>query len=102
MLGFLPDAAYEELELPVAAGDRLLLYTDGLPEAANAAEEFFDLERVKAALVAGSAFPSDAAADALLQAMDAWSGQPATRRPHHRARGQGELVREDSQARGRE
>lgn len=77
VLGFRPGTLYEELELPVEDGDRLLLYTDGLPEATNAADELFGLERVKAALAVGSALPADAAADALLETMDAWSGQPA-------------------------
>ena len=77
VLGFVGDAGYEELEQPLEAGDRFLLYTDGLVEAANAAEEQFGVERVKTALAAGSALPPDAAADALLTTMDAWSGQPA-------------------------
>ena len=75
-LGFMRDARYEELELPLETGDRLLLYTDGLTEAENASEDFFGLERVKIALTAGVALPPDAAADALLNTMDAWSGRP--------------------------
>ena len=70
------DARYEELELPLETGDRLLLYTDGLTEAENASEDFFGLERVKIALTAGVALAPDAAADALLNTMDAWSGRP--------------------------
>ena len=77
-LGFVPDADYEELEQPLERGDRLLLYTDGLVEAANAADDLFGLERLKNALAAGAALPPNAAADALLGAMDAWSGQPAS------------------------
>ena len=75
-LGFMRDARYEELELPLETGDRLLLYTDGLTEAENASEDFFGLERVKIALTAGVALPPDTAADALLNTMDAWSGRP--------------------------
>jgi phosphoserine phosphatase RsbU/P len=75
-LGFMRDARYEELELPLETGDRLLLYTDGLTEAENASEDFFGLERVKIALTAGVALAPDAAADALLNTMDAWSGRP--------------------------
>jgi phosphoserine phosphatase RsbU/P len=76
-LGFVPGADYEELEQPLESGDRLLLYTDGLIEAANAAEDLFGLERLKSALAAGAGLPPNAAADALLGAMDAWSSQPA-------------------------
>jgi sigma-B regulation protein RsbU (phosphoserine phosphatase) len=77
-LGFVPDADYQELEERLESGDRLLLYTDGLVEAANAAEDLFGLERLKSAFAAGTGLHTSAAADALLDAMDAWSGQPAS------------------------
>ena len=77
LLGFTRAVAYDELELPLEAGDRLLLYTDGLIEAANATDDLFGVERVKSALATGAALSADAAADALLDGMDAWSGQPA-------------------------
>ena len=77
-LGFVPDADYEELEQSLERGDRLLLYTDGLVEAANAADDLFGLERLKNALAAGAGLPPNAAADALLGEMDGWSGQPAS------------------------
>jgi sigma-B regulation protein RsbU (phosphoserine phosphatase) len=77
-LGFVPGADYEELEQPLESGDRLLLYTDGVVEAANAADDLFGLERLKTALAAGAGLPPSAAADSLLNAMDSWSGQPAS------------------------
>ena len=76
-LGFMRDVQDKELELQLEAGDRLLLYTDGLIEAENASEDFFGLARVKIALTAGAALAPGAAADALLDTMDAWSGRPA-------------------------
>jgi sigma-B regulation protein RsbU (phosphoserine phosphatase) len=76
-LGFVGDAKYEELEQPLEGGERLLLYTDGLTEAANAADDFFGLGRLKSAIVAGAALPPDAASDVLLASVEAWSGQPA-------------------------
>jgi sigma-B regulation protein RsbU (phosphoserine phosphatase) len=76
-LGFSPDARYGELEQPLEAGDRLLLYTDGLIEAGNGDDEFFGIDRVKAVIAAGAALPADDAVDALLAGMNAWSGQPA-------------------------
>jgi sigma-B regulation protein RsbU (phosphoserine phosphatase) len=77
ILGFASATDYEELEQPLESGDRLLLYTDGLVEAENAADEFFGLERVKTGLAAGAALPPEAALDALLNTMDVWSGRPA-------------------------
>jgi phosphoserine phosphatase RsbU/P len=76
-LGFSPDADYDELEQPLEAGDRLLLYTDGLIEAWNAGDELFGIDRVKTSIAAAAALPPDEAADALLAGMNAWSGQPA-------------------------
>lgn len=76
-LGFSEQAEYEELEQPLEAGDRLLLYTDGLTEAGNRGDEFFGVGRVKTSLSAAATLPADEAADALLATMDTWSGQPA-------------------------
>ena len=43
VLGVFPDAAYDEAELPLLPGDRLLFYTDGITEARDSAgEEFGD------------------------------------------------------------
>ena len=50
-------------------------FIGGLIEAANAADDFFGLERLKAAFATGAALPLDAAAEALLVAVDTWSGQ---------------------------
>jgi sigma-B regulation protein RsbU (phosphoserine phosphatase) len=77
-LGFAPAASYDELELPLEGGERLLLYTDGLIEAANAADDLYGLERVKTAIAAGAAQPLEVAAEGLLRSVDSWSGQPAT------------------------
>jgi len=77
-LGWLDVARYEQLEQPLDDGDRFLLYTDGLVEATNAAGEFFGLDRVKVAIAVGAARTPDGVADALLEALRAWSGQPAS------------------------
>ena len=77
LLGFFDDAAYDEVELPLDGADRFLLYTDGIIEAANAADDLFGVERLERALASASTLAPDAAADAVLAAMDAWSGLPA-------------------------
>ena len=77
-LGFAPAANYDELERPLEGGERLLLYTDGLIEAANAADDFYGLERLETALAARAAQPLEDAAEGLLRSVDSWSGQPAT------------------------
>ena len=47
-LGILPDAPFETLSAELDPGDRILLYTDGITEAANARDEEYGEERVEA------------------------------------------------------
>jgi serine phosphatase RsbU (regulator of sigma subunit) len=46
VVGILEDATFEEERMTLAAGDRLVFYTDGVTEAANAAGEMFGEERL--------------------------------------------------------
>jgi len=46
VLGVFPDWSYEQATVPLAAGDRLVLFTDGVTEAANARDEEFGEERL--------------------------------------------------------
>ena len=57
LLGFLPHAEYPVTQLPVAPGDRLVLYTDGILEAPNAAGDFFGAERLREFLAAHVGLP---------------------------------------------
>jgi sigma-B regulation protein RsbU (phosphoserine phosphatase) len=76
LLGFVEGAGYEELEQSLKGDERLLLYTDGLIEAASADDNPFGLERLKAALAAVAGLQPDAVTDSLLKTVDTWSGQP--------------------------
>lgn len=49
IVGLLPQATYSLAETHLAPGERILLATDGIPEAVNAAEEEFGQERFVAA-----------------------------------------------------
>jgi sigma-B regulation protein RsbU (phosphoserine phosphatase) len=82
LLGFQPTATYSNLSLELRRGDRILLYTDGIPEASNPAGELFGAERFRQFLAAHAHLPPDTFADALLAELSKWSGggQP-TRRP---------------------
>lgn len=51
VLGFMPDANYQEENIRLAAGDALLIYTDGISEAMNAKHELFKVNRLNDALV---------------------------------------------------
>jgi sigma-B regulation protein RsbU (phosphoserine phosphatase) len=77
-LGLMEGVRYERQEQPLEEGDRFLLYTDGLIEAVNAAEDSFGVERLNAAVVAAAPLPPDEAAQAVLNAMNAFSGRSAS------------------------
>jgi sigma-B regulation protein RsbU (phosphoserine phosphatase) len=73
MLAAFDFAAYKEIALPLQVGDRLLLYTDGLVEAANSAGEFFGRDRLAALLPQTAALPPAQAADTIMAAARHWS-----------------------------
>jgi len=65
-LGILPKAAWREETLEMAPGDLLCVYTDGLTEAVNEADEEFGLERLSALVARGRALPAQALCDSML------------------------------------
>jgi sigma-B regulation protein RsbU (phosphoserine phosphatase) len=71
MLGAFPFAQYANASVPLGAGDRLLLYTDGLVEASNARQEEFGAERLRSTLDGGSAAQIVAR---VFESVGAWSG----------------------------
>ena len=74
LLGVAPDAAYTAAEAPLAAGDTLLLATDGLTEARQGGE-FFGFEKLQAE--AAAALPSRSLRDAghaLIASVRDWAG----------------------------
>ena len=81
MLGMFPGAAYSSVEIPVAPGDRCLLYTDGVFEAKNAAQEEFGKSRCKEFLETKRDIPAARFADTLLQSIAAFCGHDPARAP---------------------
>jgi serine phosphatase RsbU (regulator of sigma subunit) len=77
-LGMMEVAEYREVEQPLQAGDRFLLYTDGLVDATNRAGEFFTLERVKDTVAAGTALATERLADQILAHTRGWADEVAT------------------------
>jgi serine phosphatase RsbU (regulator of sigma subunit) len=55
-VGLLPESTYESSHLQLLAGDRLLVVTDGVTEAQNAAGDFFGDENFEAAACASNPF----------------------------------------------
>ena len=63
-VGTMPGIRYTDYEIQLDKGDTLFVYTDGVPEATNAAEELFGNERMLAAL---NSAPEGCPLDELLQ-----------------------------------
>jgi serine phosphatase RsbU (regulator of sigma subunit)/anti-sigma regulatory factor (Ser/Thr protein kinase) len=73
-LGLMPDMIYEEKEVVVAPGDRVLFYSDGLVEAHNAEREMLGFPRLEALMGEIDATPDDVI-EQLLLALEQWTGQ---------------------------
>ena len=73
MLAAFSFATYSTAEYPLEPGDRLVLYTDGLLEAANATGEEFGSHRLSALLKDGARLNPEAAADQIISSLQAWS-----------------------------
>jgi len=73
-LGLFPIVEYERAEVTLAAGDLVMLYTDGITEAADAAGEEFGLERLAAVVRRYSREPLVALAVAVETAVEVYAG----------------------------
>jgi sigma-B regulation protein RsbU (phosphoserine phosphatase) len=70
----LADDAYEERSVRLRAGDRLYLYSDGVPEAMNPAGEQFGNARLLKAIGHERSQPLQESVDALLRTILQWHG----------------------------
>ena len=50
MVGVNPEAVYEDYELTLEKGDAIFVYTDGIPEAINASEEMYGMDKLEQTL----------------------------------------------------
>jgi serine phosphatase RsbU (regulator of sigma subunit) len=74
-LGRFPAGKYSSMRIPFAAGDRCVVYTDGIPEAHNAAEEEFGLDGLQKIVEAEPDLASNAFADRVLESVARWTGR---------------------------
>lgn len=72
-LGILEDSTYQEWVTTLDPGDVLLLYSDGLTEAASASGELFGEERLRSVLVSSVDQPAAVIADRILNAVEEFS-----------------------------
>jgi hypothetical protein len=79
MLGMFPEAVYSSVEIRVGPGDRCLLYTDGIFEAKNAAQEEFGKSRCKEFLETQRDIPATCFVKTLLDSVAGFSGHNSSR-----------------------
>jgi sigma-B regulation protein RsbU (phosphoserine phosphatase) len=58
-LGILDEVAYEETQMQIAPGDKVVFYTDGIVEAMNKKEEMYGFERLHEVVNASTAENAD-------------------------------------------
>ncbi|HEU4324793.1 MAG TPA: GAF domain-containing protein [Roseiflexaceae bacterium] len=76
-LGIMPNTPYAALEVALQPGDTILFCTDGIVEAHNPQRELFGFERLEQLLREQGDLPPDQLIDALLRAVEAFSGSAA-------------------------
>jgi sigma-B regulation protein RsbU (phosphoserine phosphatase) len=73
LMGVFSSAAYNSTQRALAPGDRLLLYTDGVIEAANGGEEEFGQERLGKLLASSASMTVEVVADLILSTVQDWA-----------------------------
>jgi phosphoserine phosphatase RsbU/P len=73
VLALMPGAAFTSIMQSLVAGDRLLLYTDGIVEAMSSREEEFGYDRLRDLLVSSESISAEEAADLILNTVRGWS-----------------------------
>lgn len=79
MLGLFPEAEYSSTEIPLRDGDRCLIYTDGVFEAMNAAQQEFGKPRLAEFLRAHLHLAGEAFTKALLAEVGRWGSDSRDR-----------------------
>jgi serine phosphatase RsbU (regulator of sigma subunit) len=74
MMGHFPEAKYAGVDLEVAPGDRIILYTDGIVDATNAAGDFFGGERLAEAVASRRELSAESLVESLLEHLSSWAG----------------------------
>lgn len=74
-LGLLPRRTFGEQVFVLERGDVLAIYSDGVSEAQNLADEMFDVERLTACMRRKYAEPASAIVEDVFQAIDEFAGE---------------------------
>jgi phosphoserine phosphatase RsbU/P len=80
-LSWMPDAAYNAIEVPIGEGDWVVAYSDGIPETLNRADEQFGLENFKKFIEKNSMLSADEFSTKLLEEVSLFSGRAKHEEP---------------------
>jgi sigma-B regulation protein RsbU (phosphoserine phosphatase) len=75
VLGILEDSDYTAIEIPLELGDRQVLFTDGIVEAADPAQNMYGDQRFMQFLESNKTLNAGEFSDALLAEIAGWTGQ---------------------------
>ena len=76
VMGQFEEATYDSLQVPIEPGDRFFLYTDGILETCNPAQEEFGTDRFMKFMETNNKLPAGPFADALMLELARWLEQP--------------------------
>jgi phosphoserine phosphatase RsbU/P len=71
-VGMLEEAQFQVVQMQLESGDKIVIYSDGLTEAENAAGEFFDTERLRTCLRDNASLGAPDLHKVLLSTLDAF------------------------------
>lgn len=74
VLGVFPENAYDQAELKLSSGDRLLFYTDGITEARSPGGDEYEEDKLAAVAVRMRSQPVEAIKDGILADVNAFTG----------------------------
>jgi phosphoserine phosphatase RsbU/P len=77
IIGRFRRTTYTEASMAIGPGDRLLLFTDGIPEARSPAGEPFGDDRLRSFLTDHASRPAERIAEALIARIAEWTGRSA-------------------------
>ncbi len=76
-IGFMEDAEYQQQVLQLSPGDRIFIYSDGIPEAENPQNELFGNEQMLTTLQDLAHLTIEDSLDQLLQNVEVWCKSPS-------------------------
>ena len=81
LMGFDPEAPYRTMEVSIEHGDRLVLYTDGIPETTDLRGNFFGVDGLKSFVAKNGQLSVEPFLDALLGHLLEWLGRGTEEAP---------------------